>query len=111
MEGCFMFQWGGHCFSDGGAPHGGHQFWWGGFEKSCKIGGGGTPCHAPHYGKPCNPTPSKFFPWTPHKIWLKTKINLQIQLYWSRGIHFFRHEIHSETNLVIITPYFGPHLY
>ena len=31
-----------------------------------------------------------FFPWTPHEMWLKTKINLQFQLYWSRGTHFFR---------------------
>ena len=31
-----------------------------------------------------------FFPWTHHEIWLKTKINLQFQLYWSKETHFFR---------------------
>ena len=36
MEGCFMFQgglflrWGASFLSEGGAPWGGHRFWWGG---------------------------------------------------------------------------------
>ena len=60
MEGCFMFQWGGHCFSDGGAPHGGHQFWWGGFEKNCKIGGGVPPAMPPTMGNPVTPPPPSF---------------------------------------------------
>ena len=42
MEECPMFQWGGGLFfrwgasflsGGGGVPHGGHQFWWGDFEK------------------------------------------------------------------------------
>ena len=32
--------------------------------------------------------PQKLFPWTPHEIWLKTKINLQFQLYCSRELVF-----------------------
>ena len=43
MEGCFMFQWGGVCFSDGGAsflsgggvPHVGFGFGRGGGVKPC----------------------------------------------------------------------------
>ena len=53
--------------------------------------------------------PQKLFPWTPHEIWLKTKINLQFQLYCSRGTHFFRQDIHSEKrNFGVTTPQFGP---
>ena len=57
--------------------------------------------------------PQNFIPWTPHEIWLYTKINLQLQLYWSRGPpHLFRQEIHSEPkNLGVETPYFGPQLF
>ena len=33
MEGCFMFQWGGGCFSDGGCPMGG---------ASALVGEGGS---------------------------------------------------------------------
>ena len=36
------------------------------------------------------PPPQNVFRWTPHEIWVKTKINLQFQL------HFFRQKICSE---------------
>ena len=56
MEGCFMFQWGRGCFSDGGrasflsggSTPGRHWFWWGRFSKKVvKWGGGGRPPHLP----------------------------------------------------------------
>ena len=55
MEGCFMFQLGGDCFSDGGlhfqvggVPHGGHRFSWEGCLKKIVGWGWGAHPHAPH---------------------------------------------------------------
>ena len=36
----------GASFLSGGLPHGGHRFWWGGFEKKCSWWGWGAP-HVP----------------------------------------------------------------
>ena len=36
-------------------------------------------------------------------MWLKTKLNLPFQLYWSGGIHFFRREICSEKRNLGVT--------
>ena len=49
MEGCFVFQWWGVCFSDGGFSFlsGGHPIGGIGFGGE---EGGGAPSH---YGKPC----------------------------------------------------------
>ena len=43
-----------------------------------------------HIIQPWHHLPQNFFQWTAHEIWLKTKINLQFQLYCSWGTHFFR---------------------
>ena len=43
-----------------------------------------------HIIQPWHHLPQNFFRWTAHEIWLKTKINLQFQLYCSWGTHLFR---------------------
>ena len=65
MEGCFTFQWGEGCFSDGGItfklgvlPMGRGIDFDGRVEKNLRMQerGGNLPPHpphAPHYGKPC----------------------------------------------------------
>ena len=44
-----------------------------------------------HIIQPWHHSPQNVFPCTPHEIWLKNKINLQFQLYFSKGTIFFRH--------------------
>ena len=69
-RGELLFRWESFIFKWCVCPMGGHQFWWGVFEKNCRMGGASPSCPHPNMG---NPLYEKFYA---DNEWFQTTIQL-----------------------------------